>query len=166
MLFLYALEELKNTLYTGGNAMEETRVQTRRAALMMAGAALPLWPQPRGGKEMAHPVVYFEIGCKDRAKTEQFFGELFGWKIQKGGPASPIETGGQGGISGHITSLGHEPHHYTMFYVEVEDVQAALDKAASLGGKTVVPPITIPTGTFAWFSDPDGNTIGLLKRKA
>jgi hypothetical protein len=51
-----------------------------------------------------------------------------------------------------------------MFYVEVEDVQAYLDKAVSLGGKMVVPPVKIPAGTFAWFSDPDGNTIGLLKR--
>jgi len=50
-----------------------------------------------------------------------------------------------------------------MFYVEVDDVQAYLDKAAALGGKTLVPPIKIPTGTFAWLSDLDGNTIGLLK---
>jgi hypothetical protein len=27
----------------------------------------------------------------------------------------------------------------------------------------VLNPIAIPTGTFAWFADPDGNTIGLLK---
>jgi uncharacterized protein len=112
---------------------------------------------------MGQPVVHFEIGCKDLAKTEQFFGELFGWKMQRSGPASMIDAGGQG-ISGHITSLGHEPHHYTIFYVEVDDVQASLDKAASLGGKMLVPPVKIPTGTFAWFSDPEGNTIGLLKR--
>ena len=109
---------------------------------------------------MGHPVVHFEIGCRDRAKTEQFFGELFGWHI---GSAS-IDTGSQQGIPGHITSLGHEPQHYTMFYVEVDDIQACLDKAASLGGKTVVPPVKIPSGIFAWFSDLDGNTIGLLKR--
>jgi predicted enzyme related to lactoylglutathione lyase len=109
---------------------------------------------------MGHPVVHFEIGCRDRAKTDQFFSALFGWQI---GPAA-IETGGEKGISGHITSLGHEPEHYTMFYVEVEDVHAYLDKAASLGGKTVVPPVKIPTGTFAWFSDIDGNIIGLVKR--
>jgi predicted enzyme related to lactoylglutathione lyase len=50
-----------------------------------------------------------------------------------------------------------------MFYFEVEDVQAYLDKAVTLGGKALVPPVKIPTGTFAWFSDLDGNTIGLLK---
>jgi len=51
-----------------------------------------------------------------------------------------------------------------MFYVEVEDVQAYLDKAVALGGKMLVPAVKTPAGTFAWFSDPDGNMIGLLKR--
>lgn len=138
---------------------------TRRTALMLV-AAMPLWPQTtqRGGKNMGQPVVHFEIGCKDLDRTEKFFGELFGWRMQRGGPASMIDTASQGGIPGHITALGHEPEHYTIFYVEVDDVQASLDRAASLGGKTLVPPIKIPTGTFAWFSDPEGNTIGLLKR--
>ena len=80
------------------------------------------------------------------------------------GPAATIDTGSKRGIPGHITSLGHEPQHYTIFYVEVDDVQAYLDKAAALGGKAVVPPVKIPTGTFAWFSDLEGNTIGLLQR--
>jgi hypothetical protein len=31
--------------------------------------------------------------------------------------------------------------------------------------KTLVPPVEIPTGTFAWFADPEGNTIGLWKPK-
>lgn len=113
---------------------------------------------------MGQPVVHFEIGCRDLAKTEHFFGELFGWKTQRAGPSATIDTGNPQSIPGHITALGHEPQHYTIFYVEVDDVQAYLDKAASLGGKTLVPPIKIPTGTFAWFADPEGNTIGLLKR--
>ena len=113
---------------------------------------------------MPNPVVHFEIGCRDRAKTGEFYSKLFDWSIQSQGPASMIDTGGA--VTGHITSLGHEPHHYTHFYVEVEDVAAALAKAESLGGRTVVPPVRIPTGTFAWFADPEGNTVGLLQRKA
>jgi len=115
---------------------------------------------------MGQPVVHFEIGCKDRAKTEQFFGDLFGWQIQQMGPASMINTANSSGIHGHITELGHEPFHYTIFYVQVDDVQAYLDKAAALGGKTLVGPITIPNGTFAWFADIDGNTVGLWKPAA
>jgi predicted enzyme related to lactoylglutathione lyase len=135
---------------------------TRRAALLLAAAAPQLLGQ-RGEKFMGRPVIHFEIGCRDQARTGDFYSKLFGWQITTAGPASNIQTGSSEGIPGHITSLGHEPEHYTTFYVDVEDVQAALDKAVDLGGKKLVGPIKIPTGTFAWFSDPDGNMIGLLK---
>jgi predicted enzyme related to lactoylglutathione lyase len=114
---------------------------------------------------MGQPVVHFEIGCRDQGKTEAFFTSLFGWGIHRSGPASMIDTGGAG-INGHITALGHEPHHYVTVYVQVDDVQAYLKKAESLGGKTLVPPVEIPTGTFAWFTDPDGNAIGMWKPKS
>ena len=114
---------------------------------------------------MGQPVVHFEIGCRDKAKTAAFFGEMFGWTIHETGPAATIETGGAGGIAGHITALGHEPHNYTIFYVEVDDVAASLAKAESLGGKTLVPPVPLPNGTFAWFADPEGNTVGLWKSR-
>ena len=114
---------------------------------------------------MGQPVVHFEIGCRDSAKTAAFFSKLFDWKTTAAGPAAMIDTGGSVGIQGHITALGHEPHHYVTVYVQVDDLKAYLDKAQSLGGKTLVPPVEIPTGTFAWFADPDGNTIGLWKPK-
>jgi len=114
---------------------------------------------------MGQPVVHFEIGCRDIEKTANFFSRLFGWQTQAIGPATMINTGGSGGIQGHISSLGHEPHNYTTFYVQVDDVQAYLDKAGTMGGKTLVPPVEIPTGTFAWLADPEGNTVGLWKPK-
>ncbi|MGB0035913.1 MAG: VOC family protein [Candidatus Acidiferrales bacterium] len=120
-------------------------------------------PHPEWRETMPHPVVHFEVGCKDIEKTQKFYTDLFGWNIAQAGPAAMIDTGG--GIAGHITSLGHEPFHYTIFYVEVENVQAYLDKAKELGGKMLVPPIEIPTGTFAWMQDPEGNMVGLFKTK-
>jgi predicted enzyme related to lactoylglutathione lyase len=114
---------------------------------------------------MGQPVVHFEIGCKDSARTQEFYTKLFDWKIQPAGPAANIETGGTGGINGHITSLGHEPYNYVTFYVEVNDIGAYLAKAQELGGKKIVGPIEIPTGTFAWMMDPEGNVIGLIQPK-
>ena len=139
--------------------MQDNEKLTRRAALLLAAAA-PL----SGQKSAGRAVIHFEIGCRDRARTGDFYSRLFGWQITTVGPAANIETGSSQGIAGHITSLGHEPEHYTMFYVDVDDVQQALDQAVALGGKKIVGPVQIPTGTFAWFHDPDGNTIGLLKK--
>ena len=63
---------------------------------------------------MGQPVVHFEIGCRDLAKTSDFFSRLFDWQMQTMGPAAMVNTGGAGGIQGHMTVLGHEPHHYTI----------------------------------------------------
>ena len=112
---------------------------------------------------MGRPVVHSEIGCRDQARTKQFFAELFDWNIQTQGPAAMIDTEAGSGIQGHITALGHEPNNYIAFYAEVDDVQAYLDKATALGGKALLPVITIPTGQFSWFADPDGNIVGLWK---
>jgi predicted enzyme related to lactoylglutathione lyase len=113
---------------------------------------------------MGQPVVHFEIGCRNSPKTQEFYGKLFGWKITQHGPAAMIDTGAGGGINGHITALGHEPHHYVTFYVQVDDLQATLDEAVRLGGKTLVPPTEVPgMGSFAWLADIDGNVIGLWK---
>ena len=114
---------------------------------------------------MGQPVIHFEIGCRDLAKTSDFFAQLFGWQMQTMGSAAMVDTGSGSGIQGHMSSLGHEPHNYTIFYVQVDDVKAYLEKATALGGKTLVPPVEIPTGTFAWFADPEGNTLGLWKAK-
>ena len=111
---------------------------------------------------MAQPVVHFEIGCRDAARTQKFYSKLFDWKIQQRGPVGMISTGGEGGINGHVTALGRELHSYVTIYVQVDDLQSYLDKADTLGGKTLVPRSEVPeTGHFAWLADPDGNIIGL-----
>lgn len=113
---------------------------------------------------MGRPVVYFEIACQDRPKTEAFYAELFDWELKPDAMSTGV-TAGEGGIGGHIVAFGHEPLRQTIFYVNVEDLQATLDQAQKLGGKTLVPPVEIPgnRGSFAWFADPEGNTIGIYR---
>ncbi len=112
---------------------------------------------------MGNKVVHFEIGCQNQAETVEFYSKLFDWKMEEMGPATVIRTGGE--VGGHIIALGQAPFQYTMFYVQVDDVQATLNRAESLGGKTQVPPVEIPSGTFAWLTDPEGNTIVLFEEK-
>src|SRR6266849_5083643 len=113
-------------------------------------------------KTMGQPIVHVEIGCGDLAKTQKFYASLFDWKIEQRGPAAMIATGSTAGINGHITALGHEPHHYVTFYVQVDDLQKYIERAAQLGGKTLIPPQEVPgMGHFAWLADPEGTMVGL-----
>jgi predicted enzyme related to lactoylglutathione lyase len=51
-----------------------------------------------------------------------------------------------------------------VLYVQVPDLQAALDRIAAAGGQTVHPPTEVPgIITFALFKDPAGNLLGLVK---
>lgn len=112
---------------------------------------------------MGRPVVHFEIGCQDKARAVGFYAELFGWQTQPAGPATLIDTGNETGINGHFTALGHEPSHYVLVYIEVEDLPPYLEQSEALGGKVVVPPVQLPDGRrFAWLTDPEGNTLGLI----
>lgn len=112
----------------------------------------------------SHPVVHFEIGCHDGGKTREFFSALFGWKISSPDAGLMIDTGTDGSIGGHIVELASEWGNYVNIYVEVEDLESYLTKAGELGGKTLVPPVTLPgQGSFAWLASPEGNIIGIWK---
>jgi len=113
---------------------------------------------------MGNAVVYFEVGAADEAALKRFYAELFDWQIEPfGGNYSSIDTRAGSGINGGI-GRSSDGTPWASFYVEVDDPQVVLDKAASLGGKTVVPVTEIPNVlTWAMLSDPDGLLIGLFK---
>jgi len=114
---------------------------------------------------MGDPVVHFEIGCRDKERAAKFFEDCFGWSTSPYGDLGKlIDTAAGKGVGGHITALGHEPHNYVLVYIEVGDVAAALEKVAAAGGEALLGPLEIPGDgrVFAWFKDPDGNTLGLV----
>lgn len=114
---------------------------------------------------IANPVVFFEIGCKDLPKTASFYSDLFGWTPTDVPMASLINTNSEVGIQGQITSLGHEPHNYVLFYIQVTDINESLRKIEEAGGKKKVGPVILPNNKqFAWFADPEGNMVGLVTR--
>ncbi|MBV8207983.1 MAG: VOC family protein [Acidobacteria bacterium] len=114
-------------------------------------------------------ICHFEIGVKDTRKAAEFYSQLFDWNMEPrpgasasegSPPAIMMRTGGD--VGGHLNALGHEPHNYTIFYILVDDVAAAISRAESLGGSRLVGPLPVPgSGTFAWIKDPEGNVIGV-----
>ena len=112
---------------------------------------------------MGQPVVHFEIHGGEQ--LNKFYADLFGWHVDSNNPMNygMVDThGGEGGINGGIAP---DDEKWVTVYVQVDDLQAALDKAEKLGGKTIMPPSDIPGGnvSLALFADPEGNRIGLVK---
>jgi uncharacterized protein len=77
-----------------------------------------------------------------------------------------VDTGGRpGGINGGV-GPARDGSKRVSIYSQVEDLQATLDRAEHLGGKTILPPTEIPGGPkLAMFADPAGNITGLLMGK-
>nr|MDT0664248.1 VOC family protein [Micromonospora sp. DSM 115978] len=118
----------------------------------------------------------FEVIGTDPAKLRGFYGTLFEWDVDTGGsvarsvsdPGDYAFTGagavneGGGGIPGGV---GGGPSHdrQVIFYKGVPDVEAALRKAARLGGQRRMGPERAPGRELvvAHFADPEGNLIGL-----
>jgi predicted enzyme related to lactoylglutathione lyase len=115
---------------------------------------------------MAAPVTHFEINARDGKRANEFYSSLFGWNVQSMPEMNygMVDTGVKMGINGGIGQVDQGTPPSVIFYVQVEDVQAYLDKAVSLGGKVVVPLKEIPgMVTYAMFADFDGNVVGLIK---
>jgi hypothetical protein len=114
---------------------------------------------------MGNPVVHFEINARDGGKMQKYYSDLFSWKVDASNPMNyglvDTDSGGKG-IAGGIGQAEDEGIS-TLFYVEVPDVQAALDRAVSLGGSVIAPVQVIPgMVTVAVFADPEGNQVGIV----
>jgi predicted enzyme related to lactoylglutathione lyase len=114
---------------------------------------------------VAAPVAWFEINGPKPDQTAKFFSELFGWHTEtvEGGYVL-IDTHAGRGINGGFGKPPEGQEAHSIFYAQTPDIQGLLDKASALGSKTVVPVTEIPEMvTFATFTDPFGNLIGLIK---
>ena len=126
---------------------------------------------------MGQPVVHFEIIGAEPERLRGYYGALFGWEFDTSGQVSEAiseptnygfvapDAGGDGvGIPGGVGG-GAGYQRQVIFYVLVPDVEAALQKAESLGGTRMMGPEKMSEGNIeiALFSDPEGHVIGLVK---
>jgi predicted enzyme related to lactoylglutathione lyase len=112
---------------------------------------------------MGNPVVHFEIIGENLQLLTDFYKSVFDWKID---PVmeeySMVNTGS--GIAGGIGGMGDARRHVT-FYIEVDDVNAALALIESEGGQKAFGPHPVPTGAIiAGFTDPEGHLVGLVQQ--
>jgi len=121
-------------------------------------------------------VAHFEIYADDPDKLQQFYTSLFDWTIEAvpipgmdyrliktvdtDAKGMPTQTGG---INGGLMKrpAGYEGKAYVN-YVNVESLDASVDRAKQLGAKLMKGRAAVPgMGWFAMFVDPQGNPFAL-----
>jgi predicted enzyme related to lactoylglutathione lyase len=120
---------------------------------------------------MPNAFTHVELNTTDVEKSKAFYGSLFEWKLEDvpmgdGSSYTMIRVGKGtgGGIMKH--PMPGAPSLW-IGYVEVDDIEAATQKAKTLGA-TVIKDVTEVMGA-GWISillDPTGAAIGLWKSKA
>jgi len=110
-----------------------------------------------------------ELTTTDPAAAAQFYGELFGWNVKQ----TDAEMGGyrvvaigETGVGGIMASPAGAPPMPPRWgcYVTVDNLDAALARCATLGGKTLVPAMEVPTvGRMAVIQDPQGAALSVME---
>jgi predicted enzyme related to lactoylglutathione lyase len=114
---------------------------------------------------MTNDVNYLEIGSPDPAASKAFYGGLFGWEV--GEPSMPARYSmideDRGGLWDTSQTGGAS---WAIFYVQVDDVPAAIERAQGLGAAVAVPLVDNGAIEFAHLTDPMGNRFGTWRPKA
>ena len=119
-------------------------------------------------------VVHFEIPVDDVARAKDFYGSVFGWELNtvpigEGEyttvTTSPVDESmmptEKGAINGGLMQR-EERTPSPVITIGVDDIDASLKGVEAAGGTVVTPRTQIPDmGAFAYFTDPEGNVMGL-----
>jgi hypothetical protein len=106
-------------------------------------------------------VSYLAIPARDVARSAEFYQAVFGWEL-RGDPDQPSFSDGTGHVIGHWrTDLDVAGESGVRPYVYVEDLGAALDRAAAQGAEVVAEPYSEGSLRIAVIRDPAGNVIGV-----
>ncbi len=122
--------------------------------------------------------IHFEIHAENIPRCQAFYEALFGWSftaLDMGGGMTYhlIKTGDDGpGIDGGLMRrIGANPPPLEatpviayVCTVGVDDLDATVDKAVSLGGMVALPKMPVPgTGWLAYVKDCESNILGLMQ---
>lgn len=136
------------------------------------GAVFALW-QPKehiGAERVNEPgtLCWNELYTRDVDGSGSFYTAVFGWDSQTAEMAHGTYTSfmnGErpaGGMLEIQKEWGDVPPHW-MVYFAVDDCDATVKKAESLGGKVINPPADVPgVGRFAIATDPQGAAFSVI----
>ena len=116
---------------------------------------------------MPNAVIQFQILSKAPDETARFYTQLFGWGVDANNPMNyrRIDTHTEEGIQGGIWPAPPEASNFVQLFISVENVPAFVQRAESLGARTLIPPTVLPGGEeMAVLLDPHQMSFGIFRR--
>ena len=122
---------------------------------------------------MSGRVVHFEIPFDDGDRARSFYKEIFGWQLQTmpemggytlvmSGPSGDAGPAEPGFINGGMLSREQAATPGPVIVVDVDSIDATLERIGGSGGSVVVAKVPVgDMGFAAYFTDPEGNVVGL-----
>lgn len=114
--------------------------------------------------------VWTEIPVTDLDRAITFYNAVFKTDLQKqqAGPneAAFFPTSNPAGVAGHLYpgKPAERGTGSTIHLICPDTVEETMERVIDAGGQVVSEVITIPSGSFAYCLDLDGNSIGLFLR--
>jgi predicted enzyme related to lactoylglutathione lyase len=112
-----------------------------------------------------HGFCHIEIPTTDAQKSKDFYGKIFGWKIDASNPEY-IQFTTPDNEGGGFTPSSKPVQDGVILYIEVEAIEKKLGEIEKAGGETIKEKTGISPefGFYALFTDPCGNMIGLWSK--
>jgi uncharacterized protein len=133
------------------------------------GAIVSLWqPRSRIGATLVNEVgalCWNELATPDVERAKQFFGELLGWEYE-GDDSGYVSIRNAGSLNGGMREQTEQERDIGpswLPYFTVEDAHDAARKAEQLGGRGLLPTISLSRGRFAVIADPQGAAFAVFE---
>ncbi|MFL5306324.1 MAG: VOC family protein [Polyangia bacterium] len=111
-------------------------------------------------------IVHIEFKSANLTRTAEFYARLFDWQTEQNGAGSYMKLNGAGGPSGGWVRADLVQSPGPIAYLSVEDLEKTLGEVEAAGGRVLVRSQPFAGGgEIALFADPDGNVLGLWRRK-
>jgi predicted enzyme related to lactoylglutathione lyase len=116
---------------------------------------------------MGAPIVHIEFKSVNFERTSAFYAKLFDWKTEHNASGSYMKLDSSDGPSTGWVRADLVQAPGPVAYLVVDDLAAKLDEVEQAGGRVLVRSLPFAGGgEIGLFADPDGNVLGLWKRKA
>ena len=111
---------------------------------------------------MAGEVVHMEFPAEDADRAQRFWSGLFGWSFQDSGmPDMDYRMAQASERAGAAIYPSQERPGYPNYYLDTDDIDAALGKVRELGGEANDKAPVPGHGWFAPCKDSEGNAFHL-----